>query len=75
MSGDDGAVLLRADLRFRAVEQPADRGELGQHRARLDAQRQALDRAATAAGWRFGTHDTGLPPGQALMWLHGVLAG
>lgn len=43
--------------------------------ARLDAQRQALDRAATAAGWRFGTHDTGLPPGQALMWLHGVLAG
>ena len=36
---------------------------------------KALDRAATAAGWRFGTHDTGLPPGQALMWLQGVLAG
>lgn len=41
---------------------------------RLDAQRQALSRAANAAGWRFGTHDTGAAPGQALMWLHGALA-
>ena len=43
--------------------------------ALLPGYMEAWALTATAAGWRFGTHDTGLPPGQALMCLHGVLAG
>lgn len=47
----------------------------GAYLDRLAAQREALERAASAAGWRFGTYDTGSAPGQALLWLHGALAG
>ena len=43
--------------------------------ARLAERRATLSRAAETAGWHFGSHDTAVPPSQALLWLWSVLEG
>ena len=42
--------------------------------ARLAARRGELAQLAAAAGWQFGTHNTGAAPSAALLWLHGALS-
>jgi len=63
-----GSGVLRHDTRDAAGLREA-------YLARLAERREMLSRAALQAGWHFGTHDTAVPPAQALMWLWSVLEG
>lgn len=44
------------------------------YHARLESRRKALRALAARTGFVFGTHETGRPVSEALIWLHGVLA-
>lgn len=46
----------------------------GAYLQRLAARRAELAALAGQAGMRFGTHDTGAPPAEALAWLRGALS-
>lgn len=66
-------------IRFRAPGGPShetrDAGALRPaYLRRLAERRAALSALASGAGWRFGTHDTGRPAAEALLWLSQVLA-
>lgn len=68
-----GAVRFEgpAGVRF----ETGDAGGLaGAYLRRLAERRATLSGLAGNAGWRFGTHDTGAPPSDALGWLSQVLA-
>ncbi|WP_323033018.1 DUF58 domain-containing protein [Paracoccus sp. (in: a-proteobacteria)] len=63
-----GSGALRHDTRDAAALRSA-------YLARLAERREVLSRAARMAGWHFGTHHTGAPPSQALLWLWSALEG
>ena len=71
----DGAVLFRS-VSGRISHDTRDAGGLrAAYLARLAERRDLLRRAAGGAGWHFDTHDTGVAPAAALMWLYQVLGG
>lgn len=62
---DDGGAVAH---RSRDAE-----GLRGAYLDRLAARRQALERLALGAGWRFGMHDTASSPAAGLIWLAGAV--
>ena len=70
-----GAVLFRSASGALSHDTRDASGLREAYLARLADRRASLSRAALNAGWHFGTHDTGAPPAQALLWLWSVLEG
>ena len=70
-----GAVLFRSAAGAVRHDTRDAGGLRDAYLARLAERRALLSRAATAAGWHFGTHDTASAPSQALLWLWSVLEG
>ncbi|MCV2447545.1 DUF58 domain-containing protein [Paracoccus sp. DMF] len=71
----EGAVLFRSGSGALRHDTRDAAGLRDAYLARLAERRALLSRAALASGWHFGTHDTGQPPAQALLWLWSVLEG
>lgn len=70
-----GAVLFRSAAGALRHDTRDAGGLRAAYLARLAERRELLGRAALAAGWHFGTHDTASPPAQAALWLWSVLEG
>lgn len=70
-----GAVLFRSAAGALRHDTRDAGGLRAAYLARLAERRELLSRAALAAGWHFGTHDTASPPAQAALWLWSVLEG
>lgn len=70
-----GAVLFRSAAGALRHDTRDAGGLRAAYLARLAERRELLGRAALAAGWHFGTHDTASAPGQAALWLWSVLEG
>ena len=71
----EGAVLFRSASGALRHDTRDAAGLRDAYLARLAERRALLSRAAAAAGWHFGTHDTASAPSQALLWLWSVLEG
>jgi MoxR-like ATPase len=70
-----GAVLFRSAAGALRHDTRDAGGLRAAYLARLAERRELLGRAALAAGWHFGTHDTASPPAQAALWLWSMLEG
>lgn len=64
-----GAVLFRDGAERQRHDTRDAAGLRAAYLDRLAARRAVLGSAASAAGWRFGTHSTGAAPSEALEWL------
>lgn len=71
----DGAVLFRSASGALSHDTRDAGGLRAAYLARLAERRELMGRAALAAGWHFGSHDTATPPATPALWLWSVLEG
>jgi uncharacterized protein (DUF58 family) len=71
----DGRLILRSMGGALDFETHRARSLAERYRRRLAERRDALERFARRAGWRFAVHRTDRSPRQGLLWLWNAVAG